>query len=348
MKKTTRKVLDAGAKDWELYLERELPIFEFSANIRPYGPQLKKTTGFGFVHQLHHFKGKIGTFYRSEKEMEAADAYYAKLIESNDPRIAVWLEKEKEMKKVAKKMETETDMLRLVKQFEEVMLYNTVIPYRLFSAIGKVKNPDPQLVRDLENARSYSYYPHLLHDVFEPLFEKAGQKLGVNAELASLLTLDEFAGVFSGKKTSPKELQKRKDGCFFWWNGKKIRFWFGSVAGVQLQEVQDLTEVKGQTAWKGTVTGTVKIVNSIKNMEKFKDGDVLVSINTNPSLMPIIKKASAIVTDEGGVLCHAAIVSREFKIPCVIGTKVATKVFKDGDTVLVDATHGTVKRLNAD
>jgi len=61
--------------------------------------------------------------------------------------------------------------------------------------------------------------------------------------------------------------------------------------------------------------------------------------------MPAIKKASAIVTNVGGITCHAAIVSRELKIPCIIGTKIATKVLKDGDLVEVDAQKGIVKIL---
>jgi pyruvate,water dikinase len=64
---------------------------------------------------------------------------------------------------------------------------------------------------------------------------------------------------------------------------------------------------------------------------------------TNPQMMPLIKDAGAIVTDEGGLTCHAAIISREMKIPCVVGTKVATRVLKDGDLVEVDAEKGVVK-----
>ncbi len=80
-------------------------------------------------------------------------------------------------------------------------------------------------------------------------------------------------------------------------------------------------------------------------MAKFKENDILISINSTPSLTPAIKKAAAIVTDEGGRGCHAAIISRELKKPCVIGTKYATKVFKDGDLVEVDAEKGIIKKI---
>ena len=67
---------------------------------------------------------------------------------------------------------------------------------------------------------------------------------------------------------------------------------------------------------------------------------------TRPEFMPALKKAAAIITDEGGITCHAAIVARELKKPCIIGTKIATKVLKDGMMVEVDADKGVVKILN--
>ena len=67
---------------------------------------------------------------------------------------------------------------------------------------------------------------------------------------------------------------------------------------------------------------------------------------TRPDYIIGIKKAAAIVTNEGGITCHAAIVSRELGIPCIIGTKIATEVFKDGDLVEVNANHGVVKKIS--
>ena len=80
-------------------------------------------------------------------------------------------------------------------------------------------------------------------------------------------------------------------------------------------------------------------------MNKMNKGDILVSIATDPDIVPAMKKAAAIVTEQGGVTSHAAIVSRELRIPCVIGTKIATKVLKDNDLVEVDATKGIIKIL---
>jgi len=96
-------------------------------------------------------------------------------------------------------------------------------------------------------------------------------------------------------------------------------------------------------AYPGYVKGNVKRVDMPEDMGKMEEGDILVSTATTPSIVPAIRKAGAIITDEGGITCHAAIVSREFKIPCVVGTKIATKVLKDGDLVEVDANKGVIK-----
>ena len=105
------------------------------------------------------------------------------------------------------------------------------------------------------------------------------------------------------------------------------------------------TEIKGNSACAGKLKGTVKIVLSLKDFTKFKDGDVLVTSMTRPEFVPLMKKASAVITDEGGVTCHAAIISRELGLPCIIGTKNATRKLKDGDFVDVDANKGIIKIL---
>ena len=109
--------------------------------------------------------------------------------------------------------------------------------------------------------------------------------------------------------------------------------------------LENQTEIKGNPAYSGKVKGIVKIVNSYKDMKKMKAGDIMVSIQTMPELLPAMKKAAAFVTDMGGITSHAAIVSRELKTPCIVGTRTATKVLHDGDLVEVDANKGIVKIL---
>ncbi|KKR70357.1 MAG: Phosphoenolpyruvate synthase [Candidatus Woesebacteria bacterium GW2011_GWA2_40_7b] len=100
--------------------------------------------------------------------------------------------------------------------------------------------------------------------------------------------------------------------------------------------------VSGAPASPGIGTGPVKILKSPKEIGKIQRGDVLVAPMTSPDYVPAMKKAAAIVTDQGGQTSHAAIVSRELGIPCVVGTKLATKILRDGSIVSVDGSTGQI------
>lgn len=108
------------------------------------------------------------------------------------------------------------------------------------------------------------------------------------------------------------------------------------------EDVSDEKQLAGTCAFGGKVKGLVTIVENEKDFHKMKQGDILVASMTIPKFLPVMKLAGAMVTDEGGALCHAAIVARELKIPTIIGTKRATKVLDDGDLIEVDANNGKV------
>jgi phosphohistidine swiveling domain-containing protein len=111
------------------------------------------------------------------------------------------------------------------------------------------------------------------------------------------------------------------------------------------KEKQEQMSINGMPASRGKASGMVKVCRTKEDFAGFEEGMVLVTSMTRPEFVPLMKKAAAIVTDEGGITCHAAIVSRELGVPCVIGTKVATKVLKDGDLVEVNANHGQVRKV---
>jgi pyruvate,water dikinase len=95
----------------------------------------------------------------------------------------------------------------------------------------------------------------------------------------------------------------------------------------------------------GIVKGVVKVCESVSDIDKVQTGEILVASMTRPEYLPAMQKAAAFITDEGGITCHAAIIAREMKKPCIIGTKKATKVLKDGDLVEVDSNKGIVRKL---
>jgi len=102
-------------------------------------------------------------------------------------------------------------------------------------------------------------------------------------------------------------------------------------------------ELRGETACKGRAIGQVRLVFELRDMDKVQNSDVLVTPMTVPEMMPALKKTAAVVTDEGGVTCHAAIVSRELQVPCITGTGNATAILTDKDRVEVNADKGFVR-----
>ncbi len=100
--------------------------------------------------------------------------------------------------------------------------------------------------------------------------------------------------------------------------------------------------LKGETASRGVYAGKVKVVKEVSELNKIEKGDILVAKMTTPDWVPAMQKAGAIVTDEGGMTCHAAIVSREMGIPCIVGTEHATEILKDAQEITVHATRGIV------
>ena len=104
-----------------------------------------------------------------------------------------------------------------------------------------------------------------------------------------------------------------------------------------------MQQIKGLPGSQGTVTATARVILDMDDIGSFEKGDVLVTASTSPQWTPIMRLASAIVTDLGGTLSHAAIVSREFGIPAVVGTQNATETIKDGQTVTVNGTDGLVE-----
>jgi phosphohistidine swiveling domain-containing protein len=115
--------------------------------------------------------------------------------------------------------------------------------------------------------------------------------------------------------------------------------------GVGEAQEAKVTEFKGSVASKGHAIGRVRIIQTQEDAKNLIDGEILIASMTTPAYIDAMRRAAAYVTDEGGTICHAAIIAREYKKPCVVGTKVATKVLKNGDMIEVDAEKGIIKIL---
>jgi len=179
------------------------------------------------------------------------------------------------------------------------------------------------------------------------------KRFGIKNQLSRQFTFQELLQFILTGEYDLVELKKRDDyfaigmssGRVFLKSSDEGRFYAKTLLP-DLSKHED--EIEGQIAKMGLVRGNAYVLHwnakdVVKEMEDMPKGSILVAGQTRPQLMPAIRKSAAIVTDEGGITSHAAIVSRELGIPCVIGTKVATKIIKTGDVIEVDANDGKVR-----
>lgn len=199
-----------------------------------------------------------------------------------------------------------------------------------------------------KNAISRAHYYHL------PLLYEIAKRLTLTNQDVKLLSYDELIDCLMGKKSIKQCQDLIRSRKFGWsilmWQGKTTTVTgsrrivetmeqFGIVAPTSLSTKM----IKGNPACRGKVTGKVKIVHDLSELNKIQPGDILVTKMTTPDYMVAMNRCAGIITDEGGITCHAAIVSREFNIPCVVATHTATKTLKDNDLVELNANEGIIR-----
>jgi pyruvate,water dikinase len=199
-----------------------------------------------------------------------------------------------------------------------------------------------------KNVIAKAHYLHL------PLLMEIGNRMGIGEDI-KLISYEEMVNYLrNGDTVGQSVIRERRSAWAVLAIDGKISIISGeeSVKAIsQKYKIEDVQKqgsikmVKGQPACLGKATGKVKIIKNIREFEKINQGDILIAPMTTPDYVPIMKKVSAIVTDEGGATCHAAIVSREFNIPCIVGAGNATKVFTDGDFIEVNADLGIAKMI---
>lgn len=174
---------------------------------------------------------------------------------------------------------------------------------------------------------------------------------------------DEILGLIkNGNKQRKEVLDERQRGFLTVWTQKETKNYTAENAHMQIKDLLEFRaneikieqEVKGSIAsWpdenQARIIGRAFVLTSAfdseEELNKFQDGDILITVQTHPNLVPHMKKSLAIVTDEGGITCHAAIASRELSKPCIIGTKFGSKIFKTGDLIEINLKNGSIKKV---
>ncbi len=197
----------------------------------------------------------------------------------------------------------------------------------------------------------YKFVVNRLQYAGEPLFQELGKKAGVSASLIKDMLPAEVKKAVIEKSIDRAVIEERvkkyvicpdKDNKSIILTGKDADEFEKMFLRVDMAQ----KEFKGRIACKGKGVGRARIVTSPKDFHKMEQGDILIVMNTSPDFVPIMKRAAAIVAEEGGITGHVSVVSREFGIPAVVGITQITKIIKDGDMVEVDAEKGIVKILS--
>lgn len=300
------------------------------------------------------FKNGHSACYFQQKELDAFGNALVRRARKEGPfvqRLCLRLKEEATaLLALLKKLEKEKVSTESLEVFEKA-LQDYTAPHLGVKKIVDYLAPDElkKHLKALEEARVFSepvysetekYMKKIIAHVAKQSVRPAGQ--------IESLTFFELQDYFQ-KKTLPKSevLQDRhalstlvfKKGKGTLVSGKKAKGWERTVTQVSQGDL------KGTSAYPGEAVGTARVILDPHHVKTFNEGDILVTGMTRPEYLPLFRKAAAVVTDAGGMLCHAAITARELKKPCVVGTLSATKLIREGQKIIVNASEGIVARI---
>jgi len=229
-------------------------------------------------------------------------------------------------------------------------------------------DPSDELREKIKNLRKFTYFRtqldlHTSRSVYHarPLYYEIAKRIGLTFYQLKFLTPKELISFLTAEKPKEEALnlfEERKDLAFEMFDGldqsvsvgEKAQEWVKEIKqgldlGVEIEEEIDTKELKGMGASIGTAEGPARVITSVEEIKTVQEGEVLVVPSTSIDFVVAMKKAVAIVTEVGGLTSHAAIVSRELGIPCIVNTKIATKVLKTGMKLRVVGDKGIVEIL---
>lgn len=323
-----------------------------------WGPQyfveLEKELGCSFPLTLFiHRQGTV-SFFVPKEDLDRVGSFLAAMVKNN-PKSLARLER---LKKNTQDILTIMDVLNgKIPSLRNFTIFKHFFGYHLPLHVFMKKTPDylPAEIVDFllprfVDARKESEPVYSASEsFFRSLAAAIGERTTYDSSILTTLFEDELENfIATGQLPPAEQLQQRFAASALLFVDGKRHVFLGEEA---VQKIENATVgktnddfVTGVPVFSGIVSGRCRVVPDPFNPGDFREGDILVTGMTRPEFVPLIKKAAAVVTDAGGMLCHAALVAREMKKPCVVGTEKATKLFKDGDMLDVDAVKGRVTK----
>lgn len=220
-------------------------------------------------------------------------------------------------------------------------------------------------IRDFIFLRTYTteYSDHLFFEGRHTIFKEISKKTGISEQDLIMLDDKEILNILNNNGVMNENIRKiledRKKGFAMIWINGSIETVFGNKS-LELQaevaknyKITDNNEEKcankniisGNIANKGKVRGIARVLTTYKDIYKVRKGDIIVASMTTPDYVSAMEIAAGFITDEGGITCHAAILAREFNVPCIVGTVNATEEIEDGEIIELDAYNGKIYKL---
>ncbi len=246
---------------------------------------------------------------------------------------------------------TDKQLLKIFTNFTDV--YQNYFPlFTLPKYFGMVLNEDDlsqTLKNKLKETRGIADYEKIQKDFLPLFFKEIGKRKGIKSDLLFYALPEEIVDLLKNNKKIKEEVLRDREKLilFFTIDGKKTKIYTGNIARQvferNIKEENIKTDfVKGNIANKGLIKGRVRLILRESDLNNL-DNKIVVAPMTSIKFTPYLKNVLGIVTNEGGIACHAAIISRELNVPCIVGTKNATKILQDNDLLELDANNGVAK-----
>ncbi|PIX92600.1 hypothetical protein COZ26_00910 [Candidatus Kuenenbacteria bacterium CG_4_10_14_3_um_filter_39_14] len=337
---------------------REFPLISASCISLGYTKLLKKAVGYSYNTTGSIGKKNQANFLINENKVgeSVGKMLKRKNLNSLIQKMKGFFDKNKQLIMRAKKEKDYFKTLEVIlnvypQVFSQTGFYNSIMRYA---------QNDQHRAKKLGSlaffvARDKDVAANLIYPVIEPLIKKCVNKIGktfcFDGDLLRYTTLQELKKFIKEKKISKNNIiglsKRRKGYLYLFQKGKEyITSDQDVIHGVYktfINAKKNINILEGTTAYPGKVTG--KVYKAFHGVKISKPGYVLVTNITKPADTPHLKKFAGIITNEGGILSHIAVFAREFKIPSIMSTKIATKVLKDGGLVEVDANKAVIKIL---
>jgi len=359
--------------NWQFYITRQANLATEHLMHLGFLDFTKKVFGQPVFKRVNVYKNGIADIYVDKQNLEQYKDYLKKLYKEKqlDSLYQDCLEKCQQVEKwldsfsqIKFKTLTDEELLNIYKEVIEQtkkIAPALILPRLAELALTEKSNwkKDQQIMAILKNYANLNEYrrnltSRKLYKQWDKLFAEIGQRNDLTLEETLFLLPEEIEQLLNSRTASKKLKSKAKariTGCIYLINNDQVvieerikpyKKYFDNLK----PDFSGKQKIKGESVCQGKIKSAVRVVQKNDDYKKVRPGEIVVTSMTQPEITEIIDKVAGIITDEGGILCHAAVISREYKIPCLVGTKVATKALINDEEVYLNASAGYFKKVS--